>query len=156
MFLAAKSSIPRSVWSWPRSQQWWHDIQNGRYGTCWWKDNLNTPLLFFVNNYDPTSKNKTTCLRESDSVKKRVAVTIWKLAQIYLVSDSLLFVLLFIVVETCTVTATKLLNKFVYIPQGESLREVVRGIQEWLGNPTNGWRYRRFAHSHYQTIRQCF
>lgn len=144
MLLAAKSNIPRSVWSWSRSQQWWHDVRNGKYGIDWWKQNLRmTEHTFAIlcNEVRPYIRKKDTRFRESVSVEKRVAVTIWKLAtncEYRIISNLFgigLSTVCVIVVETCTVIATKLLGKFVYIPQGESLREIVRGFEDCWGFP---------------------
>ena len=98
-------------------------------------------FTILCNELRPYIKKKTTRLRETISVEKRVAVTIWKLAtncEYRTISNLFgigLSTVCVIVVETCTVIATKLLSKFVYIPQGESLREVVRGFQDCWGFP---------------------
>ena len=69
------------------------------------------------------------------SVEKRLAVTIWKVAtNVEFRTLSELFGLGrstvgAIVTETCYVIATHLLPKYVKIPQGDALREIVHGFE---------------------------
>lgn len=78
------------------------------------------------------------CVRDPVSVEKRVAVTIYKLAtNLEYRSLSNLFgigvsTVCSIVVETCRVIADKLLSKYIYIPNGDCLKEVVTGCL-WKG-----------------------
>ena len=40
-----------------------------------------------------------------------------------------------IVIETCNVIATHMLSQYVYIPQGEKLKEIVEGFEAYWGFP---------------------
>jgi hypothetical protein len=79
-------------------------------------------------------------MREAISVEKRVAVTVWKLAtNIEYRTLSALFgigrsTVGDITIETCKAIA-KLLPRYVKIPKGDSLKEVVKGFEECWGFP---------------------
>ena len=79
-------------------------------------------------------------MREPVSVEERLAVTIWRLAtNVEYRTIAELFGLgratvCSIVLETCSVIATHLMPRFVKIPHGEALREIVSGF-DCLGFP---------------------
>ena len=81
------------------------------------------------------------CVRDPVGVEKHVAVTIYKLAtNLEYRSLSNLFgigvsTVCSIVVETCRVIADKLLSKYIYIPNGDCLEEVVTGFERLWGFP---------------------
>ena len=56
------------------------DVQNGRYGAGWWKRMSQHTFTILCNEVRQFIEKQTTRFRESISVEKRVAVTIWKLA----------------------------------------------------------------------------
>lgn len=86
-------------------------------------------------------EKQTTRFRESISVEKRVAVTIWKLATKceYRTISNLFGIgisaVSTIIIETCQAIAEKLLKKYVFIPRGEGLQEIVRGLKMSGGFP---------------------
>ena len=89
----------------------------------------------------PYIERQTTHLREAVSVEQRVAVTIWKLATNceYRTLSNLfglgISTVSSIVTETCQVIAEKLLDKYVYIPTGDALKEIVTGFEHYWGFP---------------------
>ena len=48
MFLLIDMKAPRTIWMRPRTQQWWMDVQSGKYGNGWWKDNLRMTEHTFI------------------------------------------------------------------------------------------------------------
>ena len=136
--------IPRrSVWVRFRSQDWWRCAESGRYNEEWWKANFRMSrdtYLLLCRELRPYIKRKTS-VREPISVERRVAVTIYKLAtNLEYRSLSNLFgiglsTVCVIVVETCKIIADKLLPKYVYVPQGDCLEEIVTGFERLWGFP---------------------
>ena len=135
--------IERSVWVCPRSKQWWSDVVLDRFGEEWWKENFRMHRHTFIALCSEVRPyiQRQTCVREPVSVEQRVAVTLWKLAtNIEYRTLSNLFGLgkstvCTIVVETCRVIAEKLLSKYIRIPRGEMLKEVVQGFEALWGFP---------------------
>ena len=79
--------------------------------------------------------------REPVSVEQRIAVTVWKLATN---AEYRTLAALFglgrstvgrIVIETCDAIATHLLSKYVSVPAGNKLKEIVKGFETCLGFP---------------------
>ena len=83
----------------------------------------------------PYIQKEHTALRVPISVEQRVAVTIWKLAtNVEYRTISNLFGLGLsavagIVVQTCKASADNLLEKYVYVPEGDLLKEIVEGFE---------------------------
>ena len=136
--------IQRSAWCIPRDRQMFPDAVAGKLGTSWWKQNLRMSRDTFniiCNELRPYIQKKWTNMRSPVSVEERVAVTVWKLAtNVEYRTLASLFGLGRstvgeIVVETCEVVTTKLLSRYVYIPQESRLREVVDGFEVRWGFP---------------------
>ena len=93
------------------------------------------------NELRPYIQKQCTVLREPISVERRVAVTVWKLATNveYRTLSNLfgigLSTVAVIVVETCQAISANLLTRYVYIPEDELLKEVVRGFETCWGFP---------------------
>ena len=85
--------------------------------------------------------NQVTQLRAPISVEQRVAITIWKLATTveYRTLSALFGVgrstVGAIVVETCQKIASHLLPRYVKVPEGNSLKEIVQGFETGWGFP---------------------
>ena len=79
MLLAIRDCVPqRTIWRKPRSDQWWKDVENGKYGEEWWRDNLRmTERTFRIlcNELQPYIQRKSTALREPISVERRVEIS---------------------------------------------------------------------------------
>ena len=81
--LQVLAASERSMWCRPRSLNWWEEVQSGRYGDMWWKENLHMSRATFdilCRELRPHIERQSTYWRQSISVEKRVAVTLWKLA----------------------------------------------------------------------------
>jgi len=134
---------PRTVWCVPRSKDWWQDVLRGK-DNSWWKENLRMTCNTFTvirNELHPYIARETTHLRQPISVDQRVAITIWKLAtnidyrtlsELFGVGKSTVCE---IVNETCRQIVLHLLPKYVRIPHGERLKEIVEGFETCWGFP---------------------
>ena len=117
---------------------------SGLFRDKWWKDNLRMTQDSFevlVTELRPLIEKKDTHMRKAVGVEERIAVTIWKLATTV---EYQTLAALFglgrsmvgkIVLETCQAIATKLFPRYVCIPQGNMLREVVDGFEKRWGFP---------------------
>ena len=135
--------MPRSIWSKPRSTHWWESVRAGIYGEGWWKENLRMSKHTFTiicTLLRPYIEKENTHMRAAIGVDKRVVITLWKLAtNIEYRTLSALFgigrsTVGEIVIETCQAIA-KLLPRYVKIPRGDSLNEIVKGFEEYWGFP---------------------
>ena len=135
---------PRSIWCMPRSKHWWEAVQAGSFGRDWWKENLRLSQATFTiicNELRCFIARNDTNLRLSISVEERVAITIWKLAtNIEYRTLSELFgigrsTVCEIVNDTCQQMVMNLLPKYVKIPKGDRLKEVVDGFELTKGFP---------------------
>ena len=120
------------------------DAISGQLGNYWWKENLRMSRdTFYIlcNELRPYVQKECTNMRSTITVEERVAVTVWKLAtNIEYRSLASLFGLGRstvgkIVLETCSIMATKLLSRYVHFPEGTRLREVVEGFEICWGFP---------------------
>ena len=134
----------RTIWCKPRSKHWWMSVQNDDFGVNWWKENLRmnkTTFSILCNELRPFIQKKTTILRDPISVEQRVAVTLWKLATNveYRTISNLFGIGLStvgsIVIETCQVISNHLLQKYVYIPKGNLLKDIIEGFSTCWGFP---------------------
>lgn len=145
MILAIGTRVtPRTIWVKHRSDQWWKDVVCGMNGEECWKANMRMTKDTFrilCSELGPYIQKQSTVLRSPISVERRVAVTVWKLAtNIEYRTLSNLFGLgistvATIVVETCHAITSNLLKKYVYIPEGDMLKEIVRGFESCWGFP---------------------
>lgn len=132
------------VWCKPRSKVWWEQAISGTYGERWWLDNLRMSRKTFellCAELNPYLQRKNTNLRSAVSVEARVAVTIWRLATN---SEYRTIAELFglgrstvgeIVLDTCEVIVNHLFHRYVYMPQGERLRQVIEDFETRWGFP---------------------
>ena len=141
---ATRNSVRQSIWCKPRSKEWWKHVVAGVYGDGWWRENLRMSRETFhvvCDQLRPHIQRQSTTFREPVSVEARVAVTIWRLgSNVEYRTIAALFGLGRstvgeIVVDTCEMIATHLMPKYVHIPEGNSLREVICGFEERWGFP---------------------
>ena len=120
------------------------DAVSGRLGDNWWKDNLRMSQDTFhilCNELRSYIQKELTNMRSPVTVEERVAVTVWKLAtNIEYRTLASLFGLGRstvgkIVLETCNIMTTKLLARYVHLPEGTRLREIVDGFEVCWGFP---------------------
>ena len=114
------------------------DAVAGKLGTSWRKQNLRLSHDTFNNICNepcPYIQRKWINMGSPVSVEERIAVTVWKLAtNVKYRTLASLFDLGRstvgeIVIETCEVVTTKLLSRYVYIPQESRLCEVVDSFE---------------------------
>ena len=116
----------------------------GLFGEDWWKENLRlscTNFNIICNELRPYIQRNDTNLRFSISVEERVAISIWKLStNIEYRTLSELFgigrsTVCEIVHDTCQHIVINLLPKYVKIPKGDRLKEVVENCELTKGFP---------------------
>ena len=132
------------IWRIARSNEWWKRAMAGIYGGDWWRQNLRMSRDTFeilCTELKPYLERQVTSFREPISVEIRVAVTLWRLAtNVEYRTIAGLFGLGRstvgeIVLDTCEVITRMLTHKYVRIPQGNSLQEVIDGFEGRTGFP---------------------
>ena len=74
---------PRRAWVFPRPQNWFQELLNNRALDHWWKENFRVSRAtfeFICRLVGPAIVRLNTRLRDAVAVKKRVAVSLWRLA----------------------------------------------------------------------------
>lgn len=133
-----------SIWSKPRSVQWWDMVIGGVQDEEWWRENLRmskTTFDILCRELSSHIKRQDTSFRKCVAVEARVAITVWRLAtNMEYRSLAALFGIgrstageIFL--ETCEVIAKVLFPKYVKFPNNEGLREVVNGYKTKWGFP---------------------
>ena len=126
------------IWCAPHSKQWWEAVQVGTFGEDWWKKNLCISYRTFniiCNQLHPYIQGNNTNLRYLISVKIRIAINIWKLStNIEYRTLSELFgigrsTVREIVHDTCQHIVMNLLPKYVKVPKGDRLKELVESFE---------------------------
>jgi hypothetical protein len=117
---------------------------NGIYGERWWNDNLRMSRQTFESlctELRPYLQRNDTNFRLAVTVEARVAVTIWRLAtnskyrtiaELFGLGRSTVGE---IVMDTCGIIAKHFFNRYVYMPQGDRLRQIVDGFERRWGFP---------------------
>ena len=112
-------------------------MNEGTFGEMWWENNLRikkSTFDYLCKELKPYIARQRTILREPVSVEERVAVTLWRLATNveYRTLGSLFGLgtstVCTVVLDTCRAIA-KLLPRYVFIPQGDRLREIIKGFE---------------------------
>ena len=129
----------------PRSKDWWNFVTScSNDDSNWWHNNLRMSKSTF--NYiccqlSPYIQKQNTQMRECVPVEQRVALTLWRLAtnadyrsisQLFGLGRSTVCEIFH---ECCSVIAEKLLPRFVQIPTGEELKEIIEGFESTWGFP---------------------
>lgn len=142
--LFCQNCIGVRVWSKQRCHEWWKRVESGLFREDWWRENLrmsHDTFKIICDQLRPYIQRHDTIFRKAVSVEARVAVTIWRLASnVEYRTIAGLFGLgrstvCEIVLDTCEMIAKYLMPKYVRIPQGDSLQEVVRGFEDRWGFP---------------------
>ena len=122
-------------------------MQAGTFGNNWWRENLRLSQSTFniiCTELHPFISRRDTILRACISVEERVAITIWKLATNIEYRSNRTLSELFgvgkstvceIVNDTYQQIVINLLPKYVNIPKGERLKEVLDGFETTKGFP---------------------
>ena len=131
LLLGTNTSMARSVWSIPKSKGWWHAVNAGLFGEMWWKTNLRmhkSTFDYFCEDLQPYIACQRTVLHE------QVAVTLCRLATNaeYRTLSSIfglgISTVCTVVLDTCH-AITKILPRYVSIPQGDRLRDIVNAFE---------------------------
>ena len=141
---AAKQPIERHVWTKPRSSEWWDWIVMRTFDEKDWLENFRMgkdTYMYICNELREHIKKKDTFMRQSISVEKRVAVTIWRLAtNVEYRSIGHLFGIsrasvCCIVHEVCEQIVELLMPKYIKWPTGEHLTDVIHVFEQKWGYP---------------------
>ena len=136
--------IERSCWNKARSENWWDGIVIARFTDEDWLKNFRmrkATFTFICEKLHPYLHRQDTNMRKALSVKKRVAVALWRLAtgsyfntigHLFGISEASASC---ICDEVCAVVASKLLKIFVRLPAGPELSEVINDFEERWGFP---------------------
>ena len=134
----------RVVWVKERSSYWWERIVNVTFTPNDWIENFrmsNSTFTYLCNELRPSIQKRDTVMRKAISVEQRIAITLWRLATTtdyrtigHLFGVSKTAVCL-IVKEVCSAIVEVLLPRYIKVPTGDSLKEVIRGFKHKWGFP---------------------
>ena len=137
-------SAVRVVWAKERSTYWWERIVKLTFSPNDWIENFRmseSTFTYLCNELRQTIKKKDTEMRKAIPVEQRVAITLWRLAtttdyrtigHLFGVSKATVCV---IVKDVCSAIVEVLLNQYIKVPTGDSLKEVMRGFEHKWGFP---------------------
>lgn len=134
----------RVVWVKERSSYWWERIVNVTFTPNDWIENFrmsNSTFTYLCNELRPSIQKRDTVMRKAISVEQRIAITLWRLATTtdyrtigHLFGVSKTAVCL-IVKEVCSAIVEVLLPRYIKVPTGDSLKEVIHGFKHKWGFP---------------------
>ena len=135
--------VERTIWTVPRSSYWWENICTNFTETQWMTNfrMKKSTFDYLVEKLKPMLKKKTTHLRKTVAVEKKIAAVLWKLAteggyrhvgHLFGISDSTLCLSMR---EVCEAIVEKLLPRYIQFPSGYRLQEVVDGFDSKWGFP---------------------
>ncbi len=137
-------SVERTIWSKPRSQNWWDLIVEKTFDDNEWVNNFRlskSTFNFLCDELRPYLQKENTRFRQAISVRKRIAVALWRLATNsdyrtigHLFGISKASVCL-IADEFCKAVADHLQPKYIRIPVGQELDTVVNNFRYRWGFP---------------------
>ena len=134
----------RSVWCKERSSYWWEQIVGQTFTTQDWLENFrmsNATFTYLCNEIRSAIERQDTKMRKCIPTEQRVALTLWYLAtnadyrtigHLFGVSKSTVCV---ITKDVCTAIVSNLLPKYIRIPSGDNLKDVVEGFEHKWGFP---------------------
>lgn len=138
---------PRAVWARQRSETWWTDVVWRSWSAVEWKKNFRLSRDTFrvlCNELRPHIIRSQTKFREAISVRKRVAVCLWRLAgnceyrtisHLFGIGRSTACM---ITNQVCSAIVQHLLRRYVRLPSGNRLCAVIRKFQQQQGLPQIG------------------
>lgn len=133
----------RSVWMHPRTDAWFL-LADQFYTDTQWYENFRVTkqtFTFIVALIEDDIKRKTTVLREPISVQKRVAITFYffsstaeyrTIANLFGVSRSFVCKC---VKDVCTALINRLQSKFIFLPKGHELENIINTYKRKWGFP---------------------
>ena len=113
-------------------------VSSDQLGEQWWRENLRmhrSTFVFLCRELKPYIERQCTVMRLPISVEQRVAVAIWRLAtnveyrtisELFGIGKATACV---IVNDTCQAIVEYLMPRFVTMPQGDRLKDVIRGFE---------------------------
>ena len=133
-------SIPsrRTIWMRERSGHWWEHVVKTTFTPQDWLCNFRVShdtFRYLCTKLSPCICKVDTTMRKAISVEKRVALTLWFLAtgadyrtigHLFGVAKSTVCV---VTKEVCASIVSLLLPQYIQVPQGSTLKEVVRGFE---------------------------
>ena len=132
------------VWVKERSSYWWERIVNVTFTPNDWIENFrmsNSTFTYLCNELRPSIQKRDTVMRKAISVEQRIAITLWRLATTtdyrtigHLFGVSKTAVCL-IAKEVCSAIVEVLLPRYIKVPTGDSLKEVIHGFKHKWGFP---------------------
>ena len=128
----------RTVWSKERSSYWWEQIVGRTFTSQDWLENFRmsrATFMYLCNELRLAIERDDTTMRKAIPTEQRDALTLWFLAtnadyrtigHLFGVSKSTICV---ITKDVCAAIVRKLLVKYIRIPTGDGLKEVVDGFK---------------------------
>ena len=144
MALSYGCTSDRVVWSKYRSGQFWQRVVNEEFTAEDFRENFRVNIKtfeFLCQEIGPHIERHNTKFRKCISVRKRVAISLWRLTTNceYRTIGHLFGVArctaCIIVNETCKFITQELLARYITFPSGERLRDTIRGFEDRFGFP---------------------
>ena len=117
-------------------------VSSDQLGEQWWRENLRmhrSTFVFLCRELKPYIERQCTVMRLPISVEQRVAVAIWRLAtnvEYRTISELLGKATACVIVnDTCQAFVKYLMPRFVTMPQGDRLKDVIRGFEARWSSP---------------------
>ena len=79
----SRPAVPRAVWCKPKSSTWWENIVEKTFKDCDWRKNFRMgerTFKFLCEEVHRYLYRESTHMREAVSVRRRVAIALWRLA----------------------------------------------------------------------------
>ncbi len=140
---ARMSSTPRTIWTRERSSQWWERVVMETFTHQDWMHNfrMSRETFLFVCQELKSIEKRNTSMRKAIPLQKRVSIALWFLSTnsdfrtiSHLFGVSKASVCL-ITKDVCMCIVDHLLPKYIRMPCGDALKQVVAGFKEKLGFP---------------------
>ena len=83
LIMTTALATPKTIWSKPRSNNWWEEIVNNSFTESDWLENFrmsHATYLYVCEQLRSSVEKKNTIMRTSIHYKKRVAITLWYLS----------------------------------------------------------------------------
>ena len=134
----------RRLWVKERSAHWWEQVVNSSFTQTDWLENFRVSeetFLYLCNELRNSITRTDTAMRKAISVEQRVALTLWFLStgsdyrtigHLFGVSKSTVCI---VTKEVCHSIVKLLLPRYIQLPTGPTLQDVVRGFKTQLGFP---------------------
>jgi len=147
MFLSYGLAPQRSIWQKERSDDWWETVVNGAWNATDFRENFRLSqdtFHYLCQELEIHIRKRNTNYRQCITVRKRVAITLWRLAtnaeyrtisHLFAVGRSTSCT---IVNETCKIITEHLMPEYIRIPTGQRLIETIRDFRRINSFPQVG------------------